>query len=121
MKPTPVITWFEIPAVDFERAVRFYENVFGKELKREQMDEMPMAIFPHTDEHTGGAVVHCPAYKPSTDGICIYLYTTDFDATLQRVEQHGGKVTMPKMEICAGYIAQFIDSEGNRIGLHANP
>ena len=35
MKPTPVMTWFEIPSTDFNRAVRFYQNVFQVELKRD--------------------------------------------------------------------------------------
>ena len=28
----PLVSFFEIPAVDIERAVRFYEMVFKKEL-----------------------------------------------------------------------------------------
>lgn len=122
MKPSPIITWFEVPSTDFERAVEFYENVFKVTLTRENMDNMSMAIFPHTDEQTTGAIVSSDGYKVTSDGVCPYLYSADFDAALERVEQNGGKVVMPKMSIGPnGFIAHFIDSEGNRIGLHTNP
>lgn len=120
MKPTPVMTWFEIPSTDFNRAVRFYQNVFQVELKRDEMDGIAMAVFPHVEGQTAGAVVNGAPYQPSADGVCIYLYSTDFDAALQRIEQNGGRVVMPKTSICEnGVIALFIDSEGNRVGVHS--
>ena len=123
MAASPIITWFEIPSVDYNRAVQFYETVFNSSLKHEEMDGMAMAVFPRAEEgQSAGAVVHCDAFKPSATGVCIYLYSTDFDAALQRIERNGGKVVMPKMSIGPnGFIAHFIDSEGNRIGLHTNP
>lgn len=119
MKPTPVTTWFEIPATDFNRAVAFYEKVFNINLEREEMDAIAMAVFPHRDAQTAGAVVHGGPYKPSPDGVCIYLYSDEFDGVLVRVEENGGQVILPRMSIGPnGYIAHFLDCEGNRIGLH---
>lgn len=119
MKLTPIITWFEIPSSNFDRAVQFYEHVLNVSLKREEMDAIAMAVFPHSEEQSAGAVVHGAPYQPATDGVCIYLYSTDFDAALVRVEKNGGKVVLPRMSIGPnGFIAHFIDSEGNRIGLH---
>lgn len=40
------ITWFEIPAVDIERAQRFYETVLATAMRRETMAGSPMAVFP---------------------------------------------------------------------------
>ncbi len=117
-----VITWFEIPAQDFDRATQFYEKSFGLSLKREEMDAIAMAVFPHADGQTGGAVVHGAPYQPADNGVCIYLYTDEFDTVLQRIEQNGGKILMPRTSIGPnGFIALFNDSEGNRIGLHTNP
>lgn len=122
MTTVSIISWFEIPTANYDRAIQFYENVFNVTLKREEADGMAMAIFPHADAQTAGAVVSCEAYKPSSNGVCIYLYTTDLDAALLRVEKNGGKVAMPKMSIGPnGFIAHFIDTEGNRVGLHTNP
>lgn len=120
MSTTPVMTWFEIPSVDYHRAVRFYQTVFAVELKQEVMENMPMAVFPHQEGQTAGAVIHGESYQPSENGVVIYLYSTDFDRTLERVGANGGKVVMPKMSIGEnGVIAQFMDTEGNRIGLHS--
>lgn len=122
MTSSPVITWFEIPSVDYARAVRFYENVFSVTLKQEEMDCIAMAVFPHAEGQSSGAVTHHETLKPSADGTCIYLYSADFDAALQRIEANGGKIVMPKTSIGPnGFIALFIDTEGNRIGIHTNP
>jgi uncharacterized protein len=47
-------------------------------------------------------------------------HEVDLNATLAKVESAGGKVVVPKMplgDMSPGYVAQFIDSEGNRLGL----
>jgi predicted enzyme related to lactoylglutathione lyase len=44
----------------------------------------------------------------------------DLTPVLGRVEPAGGKVVVPKTSIGEhGAIAVFIDSEGNRVGLHS--
>ena len=53
-----VITWFEIPATDLERAISFYENSLAIRMHREPA--WPgMAIFPYENERpdTSGCVV----------------------------------------------------------------
>lgn len=120
MSATPVITWFEIPTQNYQRAIEFYQKVFNVTLQQETMDELSMAVFPHEDSQASGAVVDCSQSTPHNDGVVIYLFSTDFDATIERIEANGGSLVMPKTEIPAGLIALFIDSEGNRIGLHGN-
>lgn len=126
MSTRNAVVWFEIPAVDYERAIRFYETVLGVSLKQEQMPGHPrMAMFPYDCE--GGGVGGCimdaaPHHQPSTGGITVYLHAgDDLSEPLSRVEAAGGKVTCPKTLICEeiGYFAQFIDSEGNRMALHS--
>ncbi|WP_317932877.1 VOC family protein [Halioxenophilus sp. WMMB6] len=121
MQPLPTITWFEIPTSDFQRAIDFYQAVFKIELKTMEELGIAMALFPHAEGMAGGALVSGAPYQPSSDGVVIYLYSNDFDAALDRIECNGGKVVMPKTEIPAGLIALFIDSEGNRVGLHTIP
>lgn len=118
----PVITWFEIPSSDFERAIRFYQTLLNVELKRDEMSGIAMALFPVEDPQTGGAVVHGAPYKPSADGVCPYLYTTDLSGALNRAAKMGSQIVMPKTFLGPeiGYIALLIDSEGNRIGLHTS-
>lgn len=117
-----VINWFEIPAVDFERAVRFYETVMQTTLRREEMGGARFGIFPYEMPATSGAVTQMAALKPGSDGTLIYLDATpDVDAVLGRVEAAGGSVVLQKILVSEdiGYIGIFIDSEGNRVGVHA--
>ena len=118
-----VINWFEIPATKLDRAVKFYEAIFENTLKVEDMMGMKMAVFPHEQDgaSVGGALVQAENYEPSTTGTLPYLNGgDDLNTILSRVEKAGGKVIMPKMQIGEnGYIALFIDSEGNKIGLHS--
>jgi predicted enzyme related to lactoylglutathione lyase len=64
-------------------------------------------------------------HKPSTtDGPLIYLNgNPDLQNILDKVEKAGGKIMVPKTEISPeyGFMAVFIDTEGNRIGLHSVP
>lgn len=115
------ITWFEIPTTDFDRAVKFYENLLQIQLNRMVFDGTPNGIFPYSDG-VGGAVVDAPYAKPSQDGAVIYLNAqnmTILDEALNRAEALGARVIMPKTDLGdVGYMALLIDTEGNRVGLH---
>jgi uncharacterized protein len=121
------ISWFEIPATDLDRATKFYESVFGIQLTPWDFPNIRMRIFPLEDMMgVGGAVVDSGGFhKPSaTDGPLIYLNgNPDVQIVLDKIESAGGKVIVPKTEISPeyGYMAVFIDTEGNRIGLHSIP
>jgi uncharacterized protein len=118
---TRAIAWFEIPSVDFERAVQFYETALDTQLQRENIG-MPIAIFKYDEPSTGGAIVHNPAAKPGATGTLVYLDARPtVDATLERVKRAGGKVEGPAMQLPQdiGWIGFFTDTEGNRIGLHS--
>ncbi len=123
MSETPkVVTWFEIPSTDYERAVRFYEAVIGERLTPHDMNGTRMALFPHADEVPSGAVLSCPTMKPSADGLNVYIWVGDaIDPVLARAEAAGGRVAAPKEYLGPeiGWVAHIIDTEGNRIGLHA--
>lgn len=116
------INWFEIPAQDLERARRFYETVLGVSLKPEVFAGMSMALFPYgRGEGVGGALVKDARFRPSQDGAVVYLDArAGLDGCLQRAQAAGGKVVLPRTDIGApGFIALILDTEGNRVGLHA--
>ena len=114
--------WFEIPAANFERAVKFYEAVFQVSLKRENIGG-DMAIFPGDDDAVNGALLAPqPGYAPSATGAAIYLNAgNDLQPLLDRAAKNGGKVILPKTALPPGmgYFAHMQDSEGNRVGLHS--
>jgi predicted enzyme related to lactoylglutathione lyase len=120
------ISWFEIPSADLDRAQRFYESIFKVELFPLDVANIRMRMFPIDDPATGigGAVVHAEGfYAPSeSDGVLIYLNANpDVQIILDRVEAAGGKIMVPKTAISPeyGFMGIFVDTEGNRIGLHS--
>ncbi|HXS57920.1 MAG TPA: VOC family protein [Hanamia sp.] len=122
------ISWFEIPTSDLDRAVKFYETIFNTTLIPMDNDHIKMRMFPTEDPMTGigGALVYNESfYKPSaTDGPLIYLNgNPDVQNILDKIEAAGGKIEVPKTVISPEYgdMAIFIDTEGNRIGLHSVP
>jgi predicted enzyme related to lactoylglutathione lyase len=118
-----LFNWVEIPTSDMERAKTFYCTILGiKELQQQNMGDMLYTFLPMTQGDVGGALVQHPNYAPGQgQGVCVYLVVQgDLNATLAKVEAAGGTVVIAKMalgEMGPGYIAQFIDSESNRVGL----
>lgn len=117
-KKNPVV-YFEIPVVDMERAIHFYSFVFKFKFKKEIIDHYEMALFPFNDEHTGisGALAKGEVYKPSKDGIFIYFTVESIDETLALASAQGSQILYSKTDNGIGFVAEFEDSEGNRIAL----
>lgn len=120
------INWFEIPVKEMERAKSFYESIFDFEMFDLDIgDGLQMALFPAMSGTVGGALILKEEfYKPSdVFGPLIYLNANpDLQTVLNRVENAGGKISIPKRLITEdnGYMAVIIDSEGNRVALHSN-
>lgn len=121
-----VINWFEIPANNFERACKFYSDVLDGPVQEipspdgaHKMGFLPG--FNPEDGTVGGAVVQGEGFVPSAEGSTVYLNGgEDLSAALGRVESAGGTVVVPKTNIGEhGFIAQFMDTEGNRVALHS--
>ena len=111
--------YFEIPVVDMERAINFYESLLETELERGTIHEYEMAFFPY--EHNGvgisGALAKGDVYKPSIDGIFLYLQIEDIDAIISKAVNLGSEVLLEKTEAETCFVAEIKDSEGNRICL----
>lgn len=121
-----VISWFEIIASDFDRAVTFYEKILGMQAKSMQRMEFGggmMAFFPHEQgKGVGGAIWKDDGKsQPSDQGTRVYLNVEgEMEAVLSRVTSAGGKIVMPRTNIDPhGHIAIIHDSEGNVVGLHS--
>lgn len=120
------ISWFEIPAINLERAQQFYESIFSISLIPMDMPNIKMRMFPIDDMNTGvgGAIVDSGGFhKPSlTEGPLIYLNANpDVQHVLDKVEAAGGKILVSKTSISPeyGFMAVLLDTEGNRIALHS--
>ena len=126
-KSTNVLTWFEIPVTDTERAKTFYETILDIEMVK-RADGNDEAVFfpfdPNVVQATSGRITgvlsKTERNSPSGNGTIVYINASPgIQTVLDKVVQAGGKIIAPKTLIPAGYIAIIIDTEGNKIGLHA--
>jgi hypothetical protein len=113
------VGYFEIPVADLDRASEFYEAVFVVELERATVDGYPMALFPAVDGAPGatGALAKGDVYVPGKAGPILYFAVADIDGVLARAAARGSRVLYPKKVTPFGPVAEFEDSEGNRIAL----
>ena len=118
-KSNPVV-YFEIPVNDIDRAIKFYTFVFNFEFDKEIIDKNEMALFPFAEENSGisGALAKGEIYKPTKDGVVIYFKTENIDETLTLATSNGGQMLYPKTDNGIGFVAEFEDTEGNRIALY---
>ena len=116
------VSWFEIPALDLNRAVAFYNHIYNIEMETTENNGYAMALFP-ADNGIGGAIVVGEGSTPSETGTLVYLNAgKDLAPILGRVEQAGGRVILDKTLISEedGCFALFIDTEGNKMALHSS-
>ena len=117
------INWFEIPVTNLDRATKFYNSVFGIEINPMDFGPFKMGIFEHSQKSgVAGALVAGEGYEPSVKGPLLYLNGgEDLSAPLAKVEAAGGSVIAPKFQISEqnGYMAIFMDTEGNKLAMHS--
>jgi uncharacterized protein len=115
------VVWFDIPVTDLDRATNFYAAVMQVELLPFHSEHAKMSFFPHEPGVVSGALVQSEQSTPSTSGTVVYLNGgEDLAGPLERVEAAGGQVLQAKMPIGEhGFIAYFLDTEGNKVALHS--
>ena len=119
------LTWFELPALDLDRAFTFYHTILNGHVRMGTFGSAPLVLFDvpfKTGEAIGGAIVKRDDLQPTTAGPVIYLNCFGkLGAVVARVPGAGGQVIIPELDLGAfGFSAIIIDSEGNKIGLISN-
>jgi predicted enzyme related to lactoylglutathione lyase len=116
------ISLFEIPATDISRAIDFYQALLDIKIEEMDVEGMQMGILPYEGQAVNGVIIKAIGYKPSADGVTMYLNAGEnLQVVLDRVEKNGGKIITPKTAHADGngFFAIFLDSEGNKMGLNS--
>lgn len=120
---THSINWFEIPVLDFARAKKFYETLYGVAITEMPHPVYQYGILPADMQNggVGGGIVQGEGFEPSSKGTLVYLNGgDDLSIPLSKVIDAGGKIIMPKTSLGPnGFMAHFLDTEGNRVALHS--
>lgn len=109
------VVHFEVVGGDGLELQRFYSELFGWHIQN-----MPeMANYGIVDTHAGEGINGGVGGTPdNTTLLTFYVAVPDPQATLDAAVKLGGRVAMPVMEIPnVVTLAQFFDTQGNRIGL----
>ena len=114
------VVWFDLPVADLERAAVFYRGVLGIKVHVEKTAQFSFAVLDH-DQGNGGCLVPKAGEVSASAGVLIYLNANGrLREAVREVEALGGKVVEAPHPLGPhGFRAIVIDSEGNRIALHA--
>jgi predicted enzyme related to lactoylglutathione lyase len=114
------LVWFDIPVADLERAAAFYRGVLGVGVHIETPPGYSFAVLEHK-EGNGGCLVPKAGEISGNAGILVYLNVNGrMREAVREVETLGGRIVEPPRSMGPhGFRAIVVDSEGNRIALHA--
>jgi uncharacterized protein len=117
------VVHFEIHAADPDRAVKFYEGVFGWEIKKwgGPIDYWLVTSGPDEEPGINGAILRRMGSEPSSDqAVNSFVSTIQVDSieeTERTVPDAGGEQVLPRQEIeGVGKVSYFKDTEGNVFG-----
>jgi uncharacterized protein len=102
--------------------IAFYSAVLGVPVAREGGPGFAFGLLPHGDGDVGGCLYSAGEENaPSRSGPLVYLNVTGrLPQAVQAVPGAGGTVLVEVHEIGPhGFRAVVLDSEGNRVALHA--
>ena len=124
MNGTNAVGWFDMYVEDMDRAVAFYEKVFGQQLEPigDPTGETIMRGFSANMQAYGaaGALVRSPHSRPGPGGTLIYFSVDDCAVAGERAAAAGGRIVRPKFSIGQfGWVTLCMDTEGNVFGLNS--
>ncbi len=118
------IVWADIPVADMDRARKFYAAVLEAEIPLMDGANGDVALLPMQPGDAGADLVRSDQATPGVAGATVYLNSNgDPEGMIARAVAAGGQVGMPVTDMgeMVGFIGFFVDSEGNRIGVHKPP
>jgi predicted enzyme related to lactoylglutathione lyase len=118
----PRVIHFEIHAAEPEKAVAFYQAVFGWEFTKWDgpMEYWLIKTGPDSEPGINGGMLR---RHGTIDGQAVIAYVCTvavpaLDATMEAITKAGGQIVMPKMVVPhVGWLAYAKDTQGNIFGI----
>lgn len=133
-----VIAWFEIPALDFDRAVRFYRNAVSLNIQVIELNGQKHGIIHNRYSTPKGTIVESEKSNDGKGPVLFFRAGSDISLMLESITKNGGTIVTPKTLIRnmspdgtsriplnlidhrLGYFTTFLDTEGNLAALYSN-
>lgn len=113
------LTHFAIHIDDMERAKKFYDEVFEWGFNSYGQNDFLQIKADKTEHGELIGALQSRKYSPLPEkiiGLECTISVENIDEIIEKVKGNGGQVVMPKTAIpFVGYIAKFLDTEGNLI------
>ncbi len=121
------VVHFEIVAIEPERAVKFYQEVFGWKITKWEGGEMDYWNIVTAPENTPNAIngglrkemgTDVKERTKSVNGFINFTAVENIDEIIGKIKTAGGEIMQPKMQIPKiGWIAYSLDTEGHMFGV----
>ena len=111
--------WGELNARGIDKAVRFYEKVFGWSVEKQDMGgDMIYHVFKHDGEQVAGGMETPPMVPKEIPSYwLVYFTVSDIDKTFEKVKSLGGREMVPPSDFPGGKFAIVGDPQGAAFGL----
>ena len=115
------IAWVDIPVIDLNRAVVFYEAVLAEPVQKKSEHGFEFGLLPHFDDNVSGCLCVMNDRQPSRDGFLVYLNVEGrLTEALDAVRAAGQEVLVEKEQVGPyGHRAIILDTEGNAVALYS--
>lgn len=108
------IIGIEIPVLDLDKGIKFYEHAFGWKIDR---DAIPGQGYVKLNEGVSIGIFQTEKMRPK--GLNVGLAVEDITTTLKKIVEGEGKIIKDKFKYGKqlGYVAVFQDCFGNELSL----
>ena len=136
--PKSFLVWLEIGVVDMDRAQQFYQNVFDLKIEIRFLFDRKIGIFLKDDQPVNVCILEKEKLDANSCAIKPTFFVDVLFETITRIEKNGGKMTFPAtllrqknsqgetliganlIDNKVGYMAEFMDTEGNAVLLYSH-
>jgi uncharacterized protein len=115
-------SWCELMTTDTTAAKEFYSRLFGWEMIDRPVEGMTYTVLKAGEREVGGLMAMMPDLPAMPSNWGVYVTVDDVDTSVKLVEELGGQVKVPPMDIPdVGRFAVIQDPQGATLSIISYP